>query len=118
MRKATTWPVLLGLICILFASGAVCAEGVTYTYDNLGRLIRADAGNCSSTIEYEYDAVGNRLTKTETVQGNQPPYAPSEPWPPHEEDGVSPAVTLSWTGGDPCPTDSGSRLDGDELLEG
>src|SRR3990170_6791398 len=49
-----------GLI-ILFTVGIVHAATITYTYDSLNRLTRVDYGN-GYTIEYTYDAAGNRLT--------------------------------------------------------
>ena len=44
---------VLGLTLVSFA------ETVTYTYDNLGRLIQVDYGN-GVIIKYEYDKAGNR----------------------------------------------------------
>ncbi len=38
------------------------AETITYTYDNLNRVTKADYGN-GKTITYTYDAAGNRLNK-------------------------------------------------------
>jgi len=49
-----------GLI-ILFTVGIVHAATITYTYDSLNRLTRVVYGN-GDTIEYTYDAAGNRLT--------------------------------------------------------
>ena len=49
-----------GLI-ILFTVGIVHAATITYTYDYLNRLTKVDYGN-GDTIEYTYDAAGNRLT--------------------------------------------------------
>ena len=42
------------------------AGTISYTYDDLYRLIKADYGN-GETIEYTYDAAGNRLTKNITA---------------------------------------------------
>ncbi len=47
---------------------------VEYAYDQLNRLVRevvTDANNGDLTIEYTYDAVGNRLTKTIDVGNDQ-----------------------------------------------
>jgi YD repeat-containing protein len=75
------------LLCNLFLSSLLCAlvlvapitaqaEQVTYSYDNLNRLIKSDYGN-GNVIDYTYDAAGNRTSQkvaTATVP-NQPPIA-------------------------------------------
>jgi YD repeat-containing protein len=53
------------LFCLFFSFHA-CAYTVSYTYDDLYRLIKVDYGN-GETIEYTYDAAGNRLTGKVTV---------------------------------------------------
>lgn len=53
------------------------AENVSYAYDDLNRLIRAEYEN-GAVIEYSYDAAGNRLSQV--VSGvNQPPTANAGP---------------------------------------
>ena len=47
---------------------------VTYTYDELGRVISADY-HSKSNESYEYDSVGNRTLRVTTVTGNTPPIA-------------------------------------------
>lgn len=53
------------LFCLLFPF-YVDAGTISYTYDDLYRLIKVDYGN-GETIEYTYDAAGNRLTRTVTA---------------------------------------------------
>jgi YD repeat-containing protein len=47
----------------------VAAETVTYTYDTVGRLIKADYG-VGKTIEYTYDRAGNLLTTRTSIPEN------------------------------------------------
>ena len=54
------WAVLLFPVVALLASGAI-AGVVTYTYDSLGRLTKADFGG-GKVITYVYDAAGNRTS--------------------------------------------------------
>ena len=43
---------------------------IVYTYDHQGQLIREQrTGQSAYTIEYTYDKVGNRLTRTRTING-------------------------------------------------
>jgi len=45
---------------------------ITYTYDGLYRLTKADStGEYTSTFEYAYDAVGNRTTQTRTLDSTE-----------------------------------------------
>jgi YD repeat-containing protein len=53
------------MAAMLIFSGSVAAGDVSYTYDNLDRLIKADYGNGRS-IEYSYDAAGN-ITGTSKI---------------------------------------------------
>jgi len=57
---------ILGLTFI--AATLLCraqSQKVTYTYDNAGRLAKADYGN-GQTITYVYDNAGNLLSSTTT----------------------------------------------------
>ena len=62
---------LIKIIFILMVSltSAYAAE-VSYAYDELNRLVKViyDDG---STIEYTYDAVGNRVTVTESTTSSK-----------------------------------------------
>ncbi len=42
---------------------------VGYTYDNLYRLTQENINNGARMISYSYDAVGNRLTRNDSVEG-------------------------------------------------
>jgi YD repeat-containing protein len=48
--------------CILSWGGICTAADITYTYDDLNRLTKADYGD-GSYIEYVYDNAGNRTQK-------------------------------------------------------
>ena len=52
----------------LISVNPVSAGSLTYTYDNLNRLIMAECSD-GSVIEFTYDAAGNRITK-EVTPGN------------------------------------------------
>lgn len=62
-HKANIWAVtlLLLLLCPLLAV-SVSAGAITYTYDNAGRLVKADYGGGKS-ITYTYDNNGNLLER-------------------------------------------------------
>lgn len=51
----------LSLLQIILCTPCL-AESVTYTYDDLNRLTKADYGN-GTAISYTYDEVGNRTQK-------------------------------------------------------
>jgi len=61
--QRTRWAVglLVPSIALVFAVSSH-AGGVNYTYDDAGRLVRADYG-AGGVIEYTYDAAGNRISK-------------------------------------------------------
>lgn len=65
---------ILAALVLLAVSGLVQANGVTYAYDGLGRIIQANYANGGS-IQYAYDAVGNRISRTITAPINQSPAA-------------------------------------------
>jgi YD repeat-containing protein len=57
---------------LLLALPALCrAEQITYSYDNLNRVIRAEYGN-GAVVEYSYDAAGNRLSRAVTGANQMP----------------------------------------------
>ncbi len=58
--------VLAGMLYMGFSSFA--AETINYTYDDAGRLTRADYGD-GARIDYVYDANGNLLQRTVTADG-------------------------------------------------
>ncbi|SAL35245.1 RHS Repeat protein [Caballeronia udeis] len=53
---------VVSIASLSFAAAAFSASDVTYTYDALGRLTKAtyNDGLKSKTIDYYYDAAGNR----------------------------------------------------------
>lgn len=61
------------MFIVLFQFGvtsAICSE-VIYTYDDLNRIERVEKqGNYS--IDYTYDAVGNRISKVTLLPPSQP----------------------------------------------
>lgn len=64
MRNAGFW-----LGALLLMSGAAVAGTSTYTYDSLGRLTRVvyNNGTTTTTINYSYDAAGNRTSVVTTT---------------------------------------------------
>jgi YD repeat-containing protein len=60
--KLIVWAVFF---CLLWVT-PVLADVAQYTYDNLNRLIQVQYEDGTS-IQYTYDAAGNRLTKQVTV---------------------------------------------------
>ena len=61
------------IIAVLLAAVFFCyqasAATITYTYDNLNRLTKVDYGN-GATIDYSYDAAGNRKTLVSASSGS------------------------------------------------
>jgi YD repeat-containing protein len=78
--------------------------GAQYTYDELNRVTKVQYED-GAIVQYAYDAVGNRLTKSAT-RPNHPPDAPSSPLPSDAARAISPRTTLSWTAADPDEGDS------------
>lgn len=58
-------------VALVVLPGLALADGVTYAYDSLGRIIRADYAN-GAIIQYTYDAVGNRTSRTITPLNKSP----------------------------------------------
>jgi YD repeat-containing protein len=50
-----------------FIATNTVAAGISYNYDSLNRLTNVDYGN-GSVISYTYDAAGNRLTYSGSIQ--------------------------------------------------
>ena len=61
---------LTSMFLLLAGITVTCAATVTYTYDNLHRLSKADYGN-GTVIEYSYDPAGNRLNQRVSHQTPQ-----------------------------------------------
>ncbi|HIJ76292.1 MAG TPA: RHS repeat protein [Deltaproteobacteria bacterium] len=57
--------VLAALLCLLPVAPGL-AGSAQYTYDSLNRLIQVQYDD-GATIQYTYDAAGNRLVKQVTV---------------------------------------------------
>jgi YD repeat-containing protein len=56
---------VVGLLCLL-VEGKAYPASVSYTYDSLNRITQVQYGT-GTTINYTYDAAGNRLTQVVTV---------------------------------------------------
>lgn len=57
----------------VLSSGAIASSTQTYTYDELGRLVRVE--NPTERVEiYQYDASGNRLEETTVLQPGTPAF--------------------------------------------
>ena len=54
------------LTLLVTASASSFAETITYTYDNLNRLVRVNYGS-GTTITYLYDAAGNRINMASSL---------------------------------------------------
>ncbi len=65
MKKSITLILALVLSLWIVNSGQAVVLDITYTYDNLDHLTKADYGGGVS-VEYAYDAAGN-ITATATV---------------------------------------------------
>ena len=58
-------------LVVLFVTSFALADGVTYTYDSLGRITSANYAN-GAAVQYAYDANGNRTTLSVTAPTLQP----------------------------------------------
>jgi YD repeat-containing protein len=63
---------ILGIICTLFLASAVFADTANYSYDDAGRLARA-VTSTGLVYQYQYDAVGNLLSISQSQISNNPP---------------------------------------------
>jgi YD repeat-containing protein len=99
--------VWLTLLLFLPVDLTVLAAG--FAYDSSDRLTRVTHPD-GTTIDYVYDALGNRLMKTTTLAGaasNQPPAAVTNPSISNGVTNVATAATLSWSAAvDPHSGDS------------
>jgi YD repeat-containing protein len=74
MRKHPNlpWKAALLFFLLLFSTQPAAATTLQYTYDNMGRLLKADFGGGRS-LSYTYDLNGNFLTRTamaEIIRGD------------------------------------------------
>lgn len=65
---------MMSLAALVFTAFAVAlptlaADSATYTYDALGRLTQVTYAN-GTTVQYSYDAAGNRTAKVVTCSGS------------------------------------------------
>jgi len=60
-RTRLSVTILLACIAFLFATSSHAGQ-VNYTYDDAGRLVKADHG-AAGVIEYTYDDAGNRVSR-------------------------------------------------------
>ncbi len=84
---------------LLLGSTAGFAGTTGHLYDTLSRLTRVTHPD-GTTIDYVYDALGNRLMKTTTQAGapsNQPPAAVTNPSIANGVTNVPTTATLSWS---------------------
>jgi len=58
---------IVNLLLLFLICTQVPAAPVSYTYDDLNRLIRVDYNNSERIVTYSYDAAGNILDKTVTM---------------------------------------------------
>jgi YD repeat-containing protein len=73
-RKLSNHLFRIVFFCILWSAPAL-AGTAQYTYNNLNRLVQVQYDD-GTTIQYTYDAAGNRLTKEVTALGAASPAKP------------------------------------------
>ena len=98
--KSTRYWWGLLLTTLLLVATPVARAGIEhFTYDSMQRLTRVTQAD-GTTIDYVYDALGNRLMKTTTLPGapsNQPPAAVTSPSIANGVTNVPTTATLSWS---------------------
>jgi YD repeat-containing protein len=69
--------IVLAIFFCFILSSSVSPGTAQFTYDNLNRLVQVQYED-GTTIQYTYDAAGNRLTKevTASAQGSSSPTGP------------------------------------------
>ena len=77
-----------GMLFCLLAAGSVFAGTIAYTYDDAGRLTKADYGS-GTAVAYAYDAAGNLLSRAVTTNPS------GLPVPDIKVNGSDGSVTLS-----------------------
>ena len=99
VSKASVRILFAAALTAIFCASAPClAETLQYGYDSMQRLTRVTHPD-GTTIDYDYDALGNRLMKTTTLPGgpsNQPPAAVTSPNPVNNTTNVPTTPLLSW----------------------
>ena len=98
----------LTITLLLLALPCLAAETVSYGYDAMQRLVRAQYSS-GAVIEYGYDNMGNRRVRNVYTAGapaNSPPGQATSPAPADGATGVAGPLTMSWTASDPDPGDS------------
>jgi hypothetical protein len=109
MRNVNGIILLAPFLFIMGGTELASAEVVTYTYDVMQRVIRAEYAS-GPAIEYVYDKMGNRTIRNAYASGitlNSPPNQATLPLPANNATGVAGPLIISWTGSDP---NSGERL--------
>lgn len=79
---------------LLTATFSFAAETITNTYDDLNRLTKAQYGSRFS-IEYTYDALGNRTQKTITILDSAAPQTTMQTQPVSPSNSASAVFTFT-----------------------
>ena len=74
IKKFIKLSILLFFFCIILTATGLTGTA-QYTYDNLNRLVQVQYDD-GTTIQYTYDAAGNRLTKEVTASSAASPAGP------------------------------------------